>query len=62
MLCILIFQHLKKKQWTNELKMVSPNEATEGDLRLVHSASYLRSLKVCIKGRSELPPVFKICD
>ncbi|XP_045128117.1 histone deacetylase 11-like isoform X1 [Portunus trituberculatus] len=40
-----VVKHLKKKQWTKELKVVTPNEATESDLRLVHSASYLRSLK-----------------
>lgn len=42
----LIFQHLKKKQLLKENTLVIPNEVTETDLRMVHSASYLRSLKV----------------
>ncbi|KAG0697405.1 Histone deacetylase 2 [Chionoecetes opilio] len=41
-----VVKHLKRKHWSKELKVVSPNEARESDLRLVHSASYLRSLKV----------------
>lgn len=54
---LAFFQHLKKKQWTKELKVVSPNEAAESDLRLVHSASYLRSLKVC----ADKIPVRQFC-
>ncbi|KAK4319862.1 hypothetical protein Pmani_009248 [Petrolisthes manimaculis] len=40
-----VVKNLKKKQWLKNAKFVSPNEASEADLKLVHSASYIRSLK-----------------
>ncbi|XP_042212154.1 histone deacetylase 11-like isoform X2 [Homarus americanus] len=40
-----VIKNLKKKNLLKGLNLATPNEATEADLRLVHSASYLRSLK-----------------
>lgn len=46
LISVFHFQYLKKKKLLKDLKLVCPNEATETDLRFVHTASYLRSLKV----------------
>ncbi|XP_071512496.1 histone deacetylase 11-like isoform X2 [Panulirus ornatus] len=54
-----VVKHLKKKQLMKDMKLVSPNEATEADLRMVHSASYLRSLKwsINVAKITEVAPV-----
>ncbi|XP_045582444.1 histone deacetylase 11 isoform X1 [Procambarus clarkii] len=54
-----VIKHLKKKQLLKGLNLVTPNEASEADLRLVHSASYLRSLKwsINVAKITEVAPV-----
>ncbi|XP_042893797.1 histone deacetylase 11-like [Penaeus japonicus] len=54
-----VVKYLKKKKLLKDLKLVCPNEATETDLRFVHTASYLRSLKwsVNVAKITEVAPV-----
>ncbi|XP_064121109.1 histone deacetylase 11-like [Macrobrachium nipponense] len=53
-----VVKYLKKRQLVKDTTLVAPNEASEADLRLVHTASYLQSLKwsVNVAKITEVPP------